>query len=240
LLSAEFLDGVVDAFKIASGDNTFTPLIRRVTQFDKPLLIATGVSCSEDVHRLFSFVADAWSTHDVRERLGLLHCVSSYPTPAEDANLRAIEYLSQHYPCTIGYSDHTLGIHAASLAVALGARVIEKHFTLDKQYSDFRDHQLSADPREMRQLVENVKLAARMLGDSAKAIQPSEEACRTAIRRSIVMSRDAAAGHRLSAGDITWLRPGGGLPPGREHLLIGRTLSRPLQFGDPITLADVA
>jgi sialic acid synthase SpsE len=92
----------------------------------------------------------------------------------------------------------------------------------------------------MRELVENVKLAARMLGDSRKAIQPSEDACRTAIRRSIVMSRDAAAGHRLSASDFTWLRPGGGLPPGKEHLLVGRALSRPLQYGDQITLADVA
>lgn len=102
-----------------------------------------------------------------------MHCVTSYPVPPEDANLLAIRVL-QNLNVTVGYSDHTVGIEAAVLSVALGVRIIEKHFTLDKNFSDFRDHRLSADPKELYQLVERVRNASRLLGEEKKTIQKSE------------------------------------------------------------------
>jgi sialic acid synthase SpsE len=165
--------------------------------------------------------------------------VSAYPTPPEQANLAAIRALAQRFDCTVGYSDHTLGIEAAVLSVALGARLIEKHFTLDPRHSDFRDHQLSADPAMLRQLVDRVRAAEQMLGSGVKIPQPCEAALETAVRRSIVAGTDLPAGHRLGLTDLTWVRPGGGLPPGQEALLVGRRLRRAVHRGDRLDLADV-
>jgi sialic acid synthase SpsE len=149
--------------------------------------------------------------------------------------------LAREFPeCTPGYSDHTMGIGASVLAVGVGARVIEKHFTIDKNHSDFRDHQLSADPAELGELVAAVREAELLLGDGAKTMQPSEQESATAIRRSIVAGRDLPAGHRLSMDDVIWLRPGGGLDPGEEHRIVGRALRHPVPFGTRINEDDVA
>jgi sialic acid synthase SpsE len=165
--------------------------------------------------------------------------VSAYPTPPEEANVHAVRTLRERFDCCVGYSDHTLGTEAAVLAVALGARIVEKHFTLDRHYSDFRDHQISADPAELAELVRRVRLASTLLGDGATRPQASEAAGREAFRRSIVAAADLPAGHRLTASDLTWIRPGGGLPPGSEDRLLGRTLVHPVHFGDRLTLSDV-
>jgi sialic acid synthase SpsE len=160
--------------------------------------------------------------------LVLLHCVSAYPTPADQANLKAITTLATlGYP--VGYSDHTLGTQASVMAVALGARVLEKHFTISKTHSDFRDHQLSADPQEMRELVERVREANSLLGDGVKRVMKDEQA--VAAKRSIAAARDLPAGHRLVIGDLAWLRPADGLTPGNEDLLLGRALRGAVRAG---------
>jgi sialic acid synthase SpsE len=237
--SATFLDSIVDAFKIASGDNDYYPLLAHVARRNKPLIISTGASDLQQVSRTVEFVKDQWAQDRIQGQLALLHCVSSYPVPAEQANLLAIPFLAENFDCTIGYSDHTRGINAALLAVGLGARLIEKHFTLDKQFSDFRDHQLSADPPEMRTLVQAVAQASLMLGKSEKKIQPCEEPSRAAIRRSIVAGADLPAGHRVVSSDLTCIRPGGGLAPGNEDQLIGKVLKRAVRFGDQLRTSDV-
>jgi sialic acid synthase SpsE len=237
--SAAFLENIVDAFKIASGDNDYYPLLADVARRNKPLIISTGASDLQQVSRTVAFVKDQWAQTRMQGQLALLHCVSSYPVPAEQANLLAIPFLAENFDCTIGYSDHTLGINAALLALGLGARLIEKHFTLDKHYSDFRDHQLSADPPEMRTLVEAAAQASLMLGKSEKKIQPCEEASRAAIRRSIVAGADLPAGRRVVFSDLTWIRPAGGLAPGNEDQLIGKVLKRAVRFGDQLRTSDV-
>lgn len=237
--SAAVLEPLVDAFKIASGDNTFWPLVARVLEAGKPVIASTGLAELNEVDELVSFVRAHWGEERTRAGFALLHCVTAYPVEPEEASLAAIRILADRYGLTVGYSDHTVGVEAAPLAVAAGARVVEKHFTLDKGYSDFRDHRLSADPPELGALVESLRRASTFLGRSEKRPQPSEEPGRVALRRSIVAAADLAAGHTLGSGDLTWTRPGGGLEPGREEELIGRSLRRPVRIGERLVPDDV-
>jgi len=169
----------------------------------------------------------------------VLHCVSSYPVPPDQANLAAIPFLVDRLGCYVGYSDHTIGTEACVIAVALGARVIEKHFTLDKNYSDFRDHHLSADPAEMKQLVQQLERVRTLHGKAEKVVQPCEAVLVGQARRSIVAASDLSRGHRLERQDLTWIRPAVGLPPGEEGMLVGRILNRAVSFGEPILLSDL-
>ena len=241
LVSADVVEPLVDAFKIASGDNTFWPLIDRVASTSKPLLISTGLSGLDEIAETVAFVAEARHRSRSVGDLALLHCVSSYPVPSEDAELGAIEALRGRFPeCTVGYSDHTIGIAAPPLAVALGARIIEKHFTLDKEFSDFRDHALSADPAEMSELVFRIREAETIVGERVKRVQSSEEGAALATRRSITAATDLNQGRRIEAGDLTWVRPGGGLAPGSERFLIGRRLRRNIRAGETLGTEDVS
>jgi sialic acid synthase SpsE len=239
LEAAGLLEPLVDAYKIASGDNDFFPLLDRVAHTGKPVIVSTGVSDLEQIAAAVGSLRAQWHAHNVTGELGLLHCVSSYPTPHEQANLRSIPFLAERFDCTIGYSDHTLGTDAAVLAVAAGARIIEKHFTLNKQHSDFRDHQLSADPAEMETLVKRLRDAESLLGTWDKSVQPSEAASQTAIRRSIVAARDLKRGTTVQAADLKWIRPGDGLRPGNEGQLIGKRVKRDMHEDDAISPGDV-
>lgn len=238
LVSAEFLYQHVDAIKIASGDNDCWPLIASAVRSGKPLIISTGLSDFEHVRTILDFVRGEGGEGAV-ERLALLHCVCSYPVPAAQASLRSVAFLAERLSCTVGYSDHTVGIDAAPLAVALGARIIEKHFTLDHDHSEFRDHKLSADPDELGQLVARVRAAEQLLGTASKCVQSCEEPLLEPVRRSIVAARDLEKGTRLEAEDLGWMRPGSGLRPGREGLLIGKTLTTDREVGEAIQLQDV-
>jgi sialic acid synthase SpsE len=235
LASVELLEPLVDAYKIASADNSFYPLIDRVARSGKPMIVSAGLAELDEV----VFVVERARAAGAGD-VAVLHCVTAYPVADGEASLRAIEVLRDRLDCTVGYSDHTLGVDAVVLAVALGARIVEKHFTLAKDYSDFRDHRLAADPGELRELVARVRRAGELLGSAAKEIQPSELEARTALRRSVVAARDLPAGHRLDEADLTWLRPGGGLAPGEEGRVLGKTLRRALRSGERIELADVS
>jgi N,N'-diacetyllegionaminate synthase len=170
--------------------------------------------------------ASVWRRMGVAPGLAALHCVTSYPVPEEEANLSAIGPLAEAIGAVPGYSDHTLGIEAAVLSVAAGARIVEKHFTLDKNSSAFRDHQLSADPGDLAAMVQRIRQAERLLGSGVKRLTACEEAVEPLVRRSLALARDKRAGEILEASDITWVRPGGGLAPGAEAPLLGRTMIR--------------
>lgn len=232
LESARFLETLVDAYKIASGDTTFWPLLEAVAATGKPVVVSGGLADLAQLERTAAVFRG--------RELAVLQCTSAYPAPPEEANLAAIRVLAERLGCTPGYSDHTLGVEACVAAVAAGARVVEKHFTLDKQRSGFRDHQLSADPEELRELVERVRRVEVLLGRAEKLPQPSEAETAHAARRSIVAAADLAAGRVVAPDDLTWLRPADGLPPGEERVLVGRTLRRPVAAGEPIRPEDVA
>jgi N,N'-diacetyllegionaminate synthase len=235
LESARFLGGIVDAFKIASGDNDFFPLMDEVASFGKPVLLSTGMADVPMIRAAVERIQGAWKRSGVRSEMAALHCVTSYPVPDHEANLLAIPRLKESIPCTIGYSDHTLGNEAAVLAAALGARVIEKHFTLDKNTSDFRDHKMSADPVELEELVRRIKRVPDYLGSGEKTLRDCEKPFLVPARRSIAAARDLAAGETIALTDLVWLRPAGGLKPGEEARVVGRMALRAIRRGEPIS-----
>ncbi|RJF76806.1 hypothetical protein D3877_28390 [Azospirillum cavernae] len=239
--SVAVLEPLVSAYKIASGDNTFYPLIEAVARRGKPMLVSTGIADMQQIRYADALVRRVWAEAEQGDPgLAILHCVSAYPTPPEEANLATISTLAAAFPdATVGYSDHTIGIDAAVLAVGLGARIIEKHFTIDNNYSSFRDHQLSANPEALREMADRIRTASVMLGSSVKERRSCEDAGAIANRRSIVADHDLSAGAVLTMSDLTWVRPGTGLPPGAETLVLGRRLTRNLPAGSPILKADL-
>ena len=243
LESAEKLDPLVPAYKIASGDNNFFPLLDVVARTGKPVIMSTGLMELAEVENSIRFLRSRWNeagqSGDAEPGIALLHCVVNYPTAPEDGNLLAIRTLAA-LGTTVGYSDHTIGIEAAVLSVALGARVIEKHFTIDKNHSSFRDHQLSADPADLSELVRRVRLASTLLGTGAKEHVPNEAEIGPRVRRSIVAARDLPAGHTLAWADLSWVRPGGGLAPGQEDQVLGKRLATALAQGEQITLDGIS
>lgn len=240
LESARFLNQIQPVFKIASGDNAFFPLIDTVAGFNKPIIISTGLCDMEHIQNIYTRVRDVWQNSNSYPGLAFLHCVASYPTPLDQANLGAIHSLKAEFPETvIGYSDHTLGIDAAIYSVAAGARIVEKHFTLDKNYSGFRDHQLSADPDEFKNMVAGIRNVSQMFGSGQKIPCQCEESTAINIRRSIAASVNLPEGTVLSEQHLTWVRPGTGLQPGCEDQLLEKRTLRSFKPGELITLEDI-
>lgn len=237
--SARFLNGIVDAIKIGSGENTFYPLISLVANFAKPIIMSTGLANFSEIQYSKSLIQQTWSELGVTQQLAILHCVSAYPTPPKDANIRFMDQLECFNDCTIGYSDHTLGTDAALIAVGRGARIVEKHFTIDKNYSDFRDHQVAADPAEMKELVSRIRNAQDLLGQGQKRRLKVEEPTLPVARRTIVALKDLEANHVLGWEDLNWTRPQQGLAPGQENLVLGLRLKCAIKAGMPIKVSDL-
>lgn len=232
LESAAFLNSIAPGFKIGSGENTFKPLLEFIASTGKPAILSTGLAGVEDIQIAKGIFESTWSKLGTVGELSILHCVSAYPVPAEAANLQRIVDLKREFQVTTGYSDHTLGTEACVLAVALGAEILEKHFTLSKTTSDFRDHQLSAEPEEMKELVRRVREAKKFLQRPLGINQNLEDSARVAMRRSVIAKRVIAQGTKLSLEDVTWVRPGGGLAPGQEALLLGKVAKRDIGAGE--------
>jgi N,N'-diacetyllegionaminate synthase len=237
--SAIFLNTIQPVFKIASGDNNFYPLINKVINFGKPLIISTGGSNIISIKKLYKYICKIMKKKKLEKNLAFMHCVSSYPVPQNQANLASIKYLKSIFSdIEIGYSDHTLGIEASIYSVFTGARIIEKHFTLDKNYSNFRDHKLSADPRELKLLVKQIRNAEEIYGLEEKKIQKCEKDLNHYGRRSIAVNRNLASGKKLKLSDLTWIRPGTGLPPGEEKQVLNKKLRCSLKYNQIVNEKD--
>lgn len=216
---------LVDGIKIASGDLDFIQLLAVAANTGKPVILSTGMGTLEEVGQAVSTISGQLPRgRSPKDSLALLHCVSLYPVPLSEANLAAIATLRNTFNLTVGYSDHTLGIEAAIVSLAFGARIIEKHFTLDNTRSGFRDHQLSADPEDLRRLAEVVHNYEDIVGDGEKSPSPAEREAAQIARRSIVAARDLDAGTVLTLQDLAYVRPRDGLPPSAADSLIGRKL----------------
>jgi N,N'-diacetyllegionaminate synthase len=208
--------GVV-ALKISSGDLTNDPLLRHVAAQKRPVILSTGMSDMDEVREALA-VINAAGNNDVI----LLQCVTNYPAAAEDINLRAMLSMQSAFDVNVGYSDHTLGIEIPLAAVALGACVIEKHFTLDKNFAG-PDHRASLEPHEFKAMVEGIRKVEASLGDGRKVPAASEASNAAVARRSIVASRDISAGTVITPAEITFKRPGTGLPPRMADQVVGKT-----------------
>jgi sialic acid synthase SpsE len=233
------LSDVLPAFKIASGDVTNDQLLTAVAATKKPILLSTGMSTTEEIRHALELIAQGSHISTLRDRVVLLQCTSSYPCPPEQVNLRSMDYLGRTFGLRTGYSDHTLGSLACQAAVAMGARVIEKHFTDQKEGRTFRDHALSADASDFRELVRTVRAIEVLRGLDAKDVQDAEAGNRLPMRRSMAVAKDVNAGTALSADLLVALRPSSGWPASDWTALIGRTLARPLKAGDLISAADL-
>lgn len=227
--AVEYLNELVPAFKIASGDNNNVALLKAVAETGKPIIMSTGLAALEQVRQSKSVIETIWNKNGISQDVVLLHCVVSYPTPPEFAHLSAINDLKA-LSDVVGYSDHTIGVEAAVLSVALGARVIEKHFTIDKNHSDFRDHQLSADPEDMKNLVSGVKNAEILMGRGKKRIQDCEKG-NIGVRRSIFANQDIQAGCSMVADDLICLRSIEGVSASELDTVLGKTLRNPIKKG---------
>jgi sialic acid synthase SpsE len=232
------LEPFVPAFKIASGDNDWPQFLQTVARTGKPIVLSTGILDLAGVRRAVDTLTQTWADAKLgHPGLCVLHCVSAYPCPEGEANLQAIRTIAS-LGVTVGYSDHTLGVDAAVYSVLLGARLIEKHFTLSHNQSAFRDHALSADPAQMTELVRRVRAAERLMGDGVKRVMASEQGSLVGARRGVAVTTDLPARHLLADNDMIWLRPRKDLNPADQRIA-GRRLRVSKAAGAALAAADL-
>lgn len=222
----------MDYWKIPSGEITNLPYLRKIGARGERVIMSTGMSTLDEV---------AWAVDTLeaagtpRSAITLLHCTTQYPAPFESVNLRAMHALRSLGCAAVGYSDHTRGIEVPVAAVALGAAVIEKHFTLDRSLPG-PDHRASLEPDELAAMVSAIRNVERALGDGCKRVDPAEAPNIEVARKSIVAARNIKAGETFTPENITCKRPGGGIPPTLWDTVIGRTASRDFAYDTLITL----
>lgn len=221
--SADFLaDLDVPAYKIASGDLTNTPLIRYIGELGKPVIFSTGGGTFDDVLRAHDALLE------VNDQVVVLQCTAGYPAAWEELDLNVIATYRDAFPeAVVGFSSHDNGIAMPVAAYVLGARVVEKHFTLNRAMKG-TDHAFSLEPQGMRKLVRDLQRARLALGDGSKTMYSSEEAPIRKMGKKIVVARDLPAGHVLTREDVALKSPGDGLPPYQLDRVLGRTLRHPL------------
>jgi N,N'-diacetyllegionaminate synthase len=230
--SLDYLAGLgLDRFKVPSGEITNLPYLRRMGSYRRPVILSTGMSNMREIGEALSVLEGAGMT---RNDITVLHCNTEYPTPMRDVNLRAMLSIRAEYGVDVGYSDHTPGIEVSLAAVALGATVIEKHFTLDKHLPG-PDHLASLEPGELSALVRGIRnVEQAMAGDGVKRASPSESKNIVVARRSIVAAQAIAQGETLGEHNLTTKRPGSGLSPMRWDEVVGSTARRAYAPDEPI------
>lgn len=250
--SLDFLTGLdMPFFKVPSGELTNGPLLWRFARLRKPLVVSTGMATLSEVEQALAVIAHAfnakaepadldevwegWTRPEWRRslqgRVTVLHCTSQYPTPMAEVNLLAMDTLAYAFGLPIGYSDHTEGILIPVAAVARGAVLVEKHFTLDRAMPG-PDHRASLEPAELTQMVREIRALAVALGEGAKSPQPSEWKTRKAARQQVVLDRAVTRGQVLTREDLTTARSGSGLPAASLWQLVGQPANRDYVSGD--------
>ena len=205
--SLKFLLKNTSILKISSGDNNNYYYINQILKKNKTCIISTGFLSNKEIDILIKKLIKKFGKKKIIKKLKILHCVSSYPAKKENLNISVIKYLNEKYDLEIGYSDHSIGIQACCLAVANGASIIEKHFTLDKNYSSFHDHLISSDLDEMRNLVKSIRDIEKMIGNKNKKIQPDEKKIINLARRSFYALKNIKLGEKITFNKISPMRP---------------------------------
>lgn len=230
LQSIAFLDKLQDIWKIPSGEITNYPYLLEIAKTHKSVILSTGMSTLEDIDEALKVLKEYGSLD-----ISLLHCNTQYPTPYRDVNLKAMNTLKNKFGLKVGYSDHTQGIEVPIAAVALGAEIIEKHFTLDRSMEG-PDHKASLEPKELADMVSAIRNIENALGDGEKRVTESERANISVARKSIVAKTDIKKGEILSDSNLTTKRPGTGISPMKWNSVIGNTAVRDFQKDELIEL----
>ena len=218
----------IAVWKIPSGEITNLPYLQKIAKIDKPIILSTGMANLSEIEAALQVFLDAGR---MREEICILHCNTEYPTPWHDVNLRAMPVLGSTFGTEFGYSDHTNGIEIPIAAVAMGAKVIEKHFTLDKSLPG-PDHKASLEPQELKSMVDSIRNIEKALGGTVKQPSPSELKNKPIARKSIVASGDIKVGDTITEALMATMRPGDGISPMHWHEVIGMTASRDYVAGD--------
>lgn len=220
--SLDFLAGLgIDIFKIPSGEITNLPYLRKVGRFNGQVIASTGMATMDDIAAMLDVLTTAGTD---RQNITVLHCNTDYPSPFRDVNLRAMQTIGDTFGVAVGYSDHTPGIEVPIAAVALGATVIEKHFTLDRSLEG-PDHLASLEPDELAHMVRAIRNIDVALGDGVKQPTPSEQKNIAVARKSIHLARPLVAGQVLTETDLVMKRPGSGISPMLLDSVTGRSLA---------------
>ena len=225
----------VCANKIGSDDAVNIPFLKYVAKKRKPIILATGMCTMEEVRESISAILE-----EGNNKIILLHAITSYPTHSENVNLLAMQSMMREFPgLDIGYSDHTVGITACICAAAMGARVIEKHFTYDKN-AEGPDHMLSADPKEMKEIVDAIREFEIMRGDGIKRPADSEKTTRVNNRKSVVAAKAVKEGEMITKQHLAIKRPGYGIGPKYFEQVIGRRANKDLQPDDVLNWGNIS
>jgi N,N'-diacetyllegionaminate synthase len=225
----------VPMFKIASADITHIPLIKHIAKKGLPVFLSSGMASMEEIHEAVSSIEDTGNHNIV-----LLHCITSYPTANQDANLDMIKTLQQNFPsCIIGYSDHTLGTLIPALSVLYGSKIIEKHFTYDTKLSESRDHRLSLDVQGFKEMIENIRVAEISKGFNREIVFDSEKEGIKFARRSIVSLQKITVGTTITKNMIGVKRPGTGIYPKFFDSIIGKKAIRDIGEDQPLEWEDI-
>lgn len=212
----------LETFKIPSGEINNLPYLRRIGAIDKKLILSTGMSTLNEIEDALEILISAGT---LKNNITILHANTMYPTPMEDVNLRAMQTIKNKFEVDVGYSDHTLGIEVDIAAVAMGATVIEKHFTLDKAMEG-PDHKASLDPLELKEMITAIRNIEKALGNGFKTITKSEEPNMDYVRKSIVAKKDISKGEIFTDDNITTKRPASGISPMKWDSIIGKAANR--------------
>lgn len=235
LKSLDHLKKIVDIIKISSGDNNFNDLIKNSVRSNKELIISTGLTSSKEIEGLKKFIQNL----NYIKKTYFLHCVANYPVDPKNANLNFILKLKKIFKDNVGYSDHTVGIDACLISFLLGSLIIEKHFTLDKSFSNFRDHAISADPKDMSQLIKKVEMYRELMNNKKEKYLNCENKERTMLRRSYYYNKNCLKNTIIRANDIIPLRPGNGIQLNKKYLIINKKIIKNVKKGSIVKLSDL-
>jgi N,N'-diacetyllegionaminate synthase len=225
----DFLDDLVPAYKISSGDITNIPAIEKIAKKGKPVIISTGMATLEEIRDALDTVRNAGN-----DQIILLQCVTSYPSNLEDQNIEVVRTLRMKFDVLTGFSDHTMGLIAPIVAVSVGACLIEKHFTLDRTLEG-PDHKASLEPSELKEMIDSIRNAQAALGDGIKRITDEEKKNRVVSRKSLVASRDISRGTIITRDMIEIKRPETGIRPKRLKDILGSKANSDIKEDDVIT-----
>jgi len=228
----DFLENLVPAYKISSGDLTNLPFLKKIAKKGKPIILSTGMATLNEVKEAVKTIRNKGNN-----KIILLHCTTNYPCLLKEVNLRAMQTIKEKLNCLVGYSDHTLGIIAPIMVVAMGAVVIEKHLTLDKNLPG-PDHKASLEPDELKAMVKAIRDAEKALGNGIKRPTQSEEKIKAVVRKSIVARIDIPKGTKISKKMLTIKRPGTGLAPKYMDKIIGKRVISDIEKDELITTTN--